>query len=129
MRAAATVLLSLILVGGLVQLALGLGAWAGPAVALVPVHMLLGTVLVLTLWALSALGLVARVPLGMSVAGFVLGAAVLVYGMAQESVLTGSVHWIAQVLHLLLGLALIGLGLRLGLLVRGRARGRVARAA
>jgi hypothetical protein len=122
MKAAATALLLLILVGGLVQLALGLSAWAGPGLSLVPVHMLLGTVLVLALWALSALGLASRIPVGMGVAGFALGAIVLVYGMAQEAVLPGGLHWLAQVLHLLLGLSLIGLGLRLGLQVRNRSR-------
>lgn len=120
MRTVATVLLALLAVGGVLQLALGLSAWAGPGAALIPVHMLLGTLLVLGVWTLSVLGLVARVPAPVAVAGLVLGAVVLVYGLTQEGVLPGGLHWVAQTLHLLLGLGLIGVGLRLGFLIRRR---------
>lgn len=125
MRTAATVLLTVILVGGVLQLGLGVSFWTGAGAGLVPVHMLLGTLLVLSLWALSALALIARTPTGPAIAGFVLGAVVLAYGMTQERVLPGSLHWIAQVLHLLFGLSLIGLGLRLGFSIRARTQSRI----
>lgn len=116
----ATCLLALLAVAGAVQLALGLSAWAGPGAALVAVHMLLGTVLVLGVWTLSVLGLAARVPVPVAVTGLVLGAVVLVYGVTQENVLPGGLHWVAQTLHVLLGLSLIATGLGLGVLIRRR---------
>lgn len=92
---------------GLAQVTLGIIFWTGNADPLVPVHMALGTTLVLCLWALAGLGVAARIPVVLVSAGFAWGALTVIYGMAQESVLPGSLHWIAQVLHLGVGLVAI----------------------
>lgn len=105
---------------GAVQLILGLTFWTGNATALVPVHMAIGTALVLCLWALAALGLAARIPPVLVSAGFVWGALTVIYGMTQELVLAGSLHWIAQVLHLAVGVGAVLLAFRIASYVTGR---------
>lgn len=118
-RAARTLALA---VGALavIQVALGTAFWTGSAVALVPLHMALGTLLVLCLWALAGLGLAARIPVVLSFAGFVWGALTVVYGMTQELVLAGGLHWIAQVLHLAVGLGAVLLAFRIAFSIAGR---------
>lgn len=92
---------------GLIQICLGIAFWTGNAVPLVPIHMALGTALVLCLWALAGLGAAARIPVVLVLAGFVWGALTVIYGMTQELVLAGTLHWIAQALHLAVGLVAI----------------------
>ncbi|MBO0745817.1 MAG: hypothetical protein J2P43_12415 [Candidatus Dormibacteraeota bacterium] len=92
---------------GVVQVSLGIAFWTGNADALIPIHMALGTALVLCLWALAGLGVAARIPAVLVLAGFVWGALTVIYGMTQELVLAGSLHWIAQVLHLTVGVVAV----------------------
>lgn len=92
---------------GVVQVSLGVAFWTGNADALIPIHMALGTALVLCLWALAGLGVAARIPVVLVLAGFVWGALTVIYGMTQELVLAGSLHWIAQVLHLTVGVVAV----------------------
>jgi hypothetical protein len=95
---------------GVVQLALGLVIWTGNADSLTGIHMLLGITLVLALWALAVLGAVARVNPAQVALAFVWGAITPVLGVAQEGLLPGSAHWVIQVVHLLVGLGVIGQG-------------------
>ena len=92
---------------GVIQISLGIAFWSGNADFLIPVHMALGTALVLCLWALAGLGLAARIPVVLVLAGFVWGALTVIYGMTQELVLAGTLHWVAQILHLAVGLVAI----------------------
>jgi hypothetical protein len=103
---------------GVVQLILGLLFWTGDALSLIPVHMLLGTLLVLALWLLAATASQLGVPIGMTGGAAVLGLIVLVLGFTQTSLLPGATHWIVQVLHLLLGM----LAIVSGELIGGRLR-------
>lgn len=103
---------------GLVLIVLGVLFWVGQAHALIPVHMLLGLILVVALWLLGTLA--ARAGAGM---GFVLftalwGLIVLALGMAQTRIVPGPWHWTIQVLHLLVGLAAMGLAEALGKRIR-----------
>src|SRR5215469_10232696 len=95
---------------GIVKLALGLVIWTGNADGLISIHMLLGITLVLALWALAVLGVAARVNPAQVALAFVWGAITPVLGVAQESLLPGSTHWVIQVVHLLVGLGVIGQG-------------------
>ena len=110
MKTAATVLQMWIRGGGVIMIGLGLLFWTGNADTLIPLHMLLGITLVLTLWALAILGAVARVGLGMVALALVWGAITPVLGLTQTRLLPGSGHWLIQVAHLLVGLGVIGLG-------------------
>jgi hypothetical protein len=95
--------------GWLVQLALGLGFWTGNLLGLVDLHQLLGILLVLALWTQAALAHRAGVPVGLVAAAAVWGLVVVIVGLTQRDLLTGSAHWVVEVIHLLLGIGLIGL--------------------
>jgi hypothetical protein len=112
MQAATTLALNLLRLTGIVQIVLGLLFWSGNAIGLIPVHMAIGYVLVVTLWVLALLGLASRgdVPLGLVVLAIVWGAIVPILGINQARLLPGDFHWIIKVVHLLVGLIAIGLG-------------------
>jgi hypothetical protein len=108
MRIAILTLQWLIRVCAVVQITLGGLFWTGNAYALLPLHMLTGIVLVLGLWVQS--GLAARAGLGwpVLVLAFVWGVIVVGLGMTQDSLLTGDLHWLIKVVHLLVGLGAVG---------------------
>ncbi len=102
-------------IAALLALILGLLFWFNAAPdALIPVHMLLGIIVVITLWLLAYA--IATAPQGRNV-GLAAGAAVLglllvIVGVTQNGALalSDSAHWVIQVIHLLLGLGSIGIG-------------------
>jgi hypothetical protein len=95
---------------GTVMLVLGLLFWTGNALTFITLHMLLGLALVLTLWTLAGLGLRAGVHPGLVLLAVAWGLVVPVLGMTQDQLLVGPFHGVIQVVHLLVGLAAIGLG-------------------
>ena len=118
----------------LLALILGIIFWTtnGPD-ALVPIHMLLGILVVLSLWILGYA--IATAPrgknIGLAAGAFVLGLLVLLVGLTQNSGQglldpNASNHWIIQVVHLILGLLAIGIGEAIG--ARYRRSNRVAQA-
>src|SRR5215472_13513722 len=113
MKTTITVLQWLVRLCFLVLLVLGIAFWTGHGLSLIPLHMAVGVVLVLGLWITSGLAAVARAPAGMVAAGFIWGIVVIAFGMNQLSILPGPSHWIIQVLHLLVGMAAVGLNERL----------------
>jgi hypothetical protein len=120
MRSAVTALQTAIQAVGLVQLALGVLFWTGNALALVDLHELLGILLVLGLWTMAALAHRAGVPAGLVALAAVWGLVVPIIGFTQRELLPGSAHWVIQVIHLLLGIGLIGLAENLA--TRAKAR-------
>jgi steroid 5-alpha reductase family enzyme len=120
MRAAITVAQMLVRLLGTVMLILGGLFWTGNALSLIPVHMLVGLVLVVTLWTLAILAAVSRVHPGLVAVAIAWGLLVPILGLTQASLLPGPAHWLIQVLHLLVGLAAIGLAETLAR--RGKAR-------
>jgi hypothetical protein len=112
---------------GVVLIVLGLLFWIGRVQTLIPVHMLLGIVLVLSLWALAFLGARAGVSKGLVAVAVVWGLLTVGLGQAQDSLLPDpSVHWIVQVLHLIVGVGAIGLGEAIGARAMRGARGAAA---
>jgi hypothetical protein len=97
----------------LAQLALGVLFWTGNATGLVDLHQLLGILLVLALWTQAVLAARAGVEPRLVAVAAVWGLLVPIVGLTQTSLLTGSLHWLIQVIHLLLGIGLIGLAERL----------------
>jgi hypothetical protein len=93
----------------IIQLVLGLLFWTGNATGLVPVHQLVGFLLVLGLWTVAGLALRAGVQPGLVALAAVWGLVVPVLGLSQQELLPGSAHWLIEVLHLLVGVAAIGL--------------------
>ncbi len=99
----------LVHVAGVLALVLGFALWSGRLFALVNLHMVLGLVVVLGLWALAALALRRGVARGLAAASLVWGLATLALGPSQTSLLVGDLHWIVQVAHLLLGIGAVAL--------------------
>ncbi|TMB77385.1 MAG: hypothetical protein E6J48_13155 [Chloroflexi bacterium] len=95
----------------LAAIILGILFWTGNAENLIPVHMLIGIIAVLSLWVIGlAQGFIKGGSFGLALATFVVGLALAIVGLYQQQWLLGSSHWIIQVIHLLLGLSAIGLG-------------------
>lgn len=113
MRTATTVIQMLIRLAGLIMIALGLLFWTGNALALIPVHMLLGIVLIILLWVQAGIAARSGVGLGVVALAFVWGLVVVAFGMTQSGLLPGDFHWVIRVLHLLVGIAALGLADRL----------------
>lgn len=99
----------LVIGGGVVQLLLGMMFWAGTAKALIPVHIVVGSVVTVSLFVLAIQGLRANIPVALGITGIVWAIVLPVVGGMQQSVLVGSSHWIVQVIHALLGIGAMGL--------------------
>ena len=109
MRITANVLRILVSAIGVVMIVLGLLFWTGNAFALLPLHMLLGIALVLMLWIIAVMTLVARVNPILALVALIWGLIVPILGITQYQLLPGSLHWIIQALHLLVGIVAIAL--------------------
>ncbi|HKF75404.1 MAG TPA: hypothetical protein VKF59_04620 [Candidatus Dormibacteraeota bacterium] len=120
-----TVAQMLVRVCGLVQVVLGVIFWTGGALALLPVHILVGLLLVLALWTVALVGLRSGAGAGLAVVALDWGVVVVILGLTQGTLLNGGAHWVVQALHLVVGLAAIGLAERVGALTRRRLTGAV----
>ena len=123
------VALTVVRVTGAVQIVTGLLFWTGNALALLPVHLLSGVVLVLALWVLAVLAARAGVGAGRAALAGLWGALVVGLGLTQSQLLPGDAHWVVQVVHLLVGLGAMGLAQNLATRTRrgrGGTRSRVA---
>jgi hypothetical protein len=97
-------------ISALLALILGILFWTGNADNLMLVHIILGILVVLSLWILGGAIATTKGGIGLAIGAFVLGALVVILGFTQGGLLTGSAHWVIQILHLLFGLSAIGLG-------------------
>lgn len=114
MNSAVTTLRILVRLCGLILIILGIIFWTGHARGLIAVHMVVGLLLAVCLWLLAFFG--ARAHIGGSFVALVAVWALLmvIFGAVQASLMPGRVHWVIQVLHLLVGIAALGMGDRLG---------------
>lgn len=107
---------------GLIQVVLGVLIWTRHALNWIPLHMLVGLVLVLALLTLGGLALRGGLHLGIVLGTFALCFALPWLGMVQAGLLVGRLHWIVQVVHLLLGLGAIRVAEKVSaMLLRDRA--------
>ena len=113
MRTATTVIQMVLRVLGLVMIMLGLLFWTGNALNLIGLHMLLGITLVILLWALAIMAARSGVSLRLVALGSLWGLVVIVLGITQNRLLPGDFHWVIRVLHLLVGIAALGIAERL----------------
>jgi hypothetical protein len=104
----ASIVLSL---AGLLALILGLLFWTGAALNLLSMHMLLGLLAVCALW---VIGIAQAIAKGgswiIAVCALIIGAVMIVLGMIQSTLMIGELHWVVQVVHLILGILTIGIG-------------------
>lgn len=99
---------------GVVLLILGLLIWAENMRNLIQIHTWLGLLMVLGLWVLAVAGARLGAPIGLAAGLAVMGLLVVALGMAQASLMPGGAHWIIQIVHLLLGMAAVGMAEALG---------------
>jgi hypothetical protein len=96
---------------GLLALISGLLFWTGIALNLLALHMLLGFLTVGALWVIGlAQAFAQRGSWAIAACALIVGALMIVIGMMQSSLLVGKLHWLIQVIHLVLGLLTIGIG-------------------
>lgn len=105
---------SMVLRGAFVlALLLGLGFWTTilSAGGLVLLHMLLGLVVVGSVWYLGLVQAQRGGSLGLTLGTFVLGLVVVIFGLAQNGLETAFRSTLpVQIVHLALGLTAVGLG-------------------
>ena len=104
----ASIILSL---AGVLALILGLLFWAGLALNLVAMHMLLGLLAVGALWVIA----VGQVLAGngswiITATALIVGALTALIGWTHSSLMPGEFHWVIRVVHVALGIFMIGLG-------------------
>ena len=96
---------------GTLALILGLLFWAGAALNLISMHMLLGFLAVGSLWVIAIGQFLSRNGSWTIALGAILvGALSAVLGLYQSSLMIGDSHWIIQATHFFLGVLVIGLG-------------------
>lgn len=95
---------------GAIMIVLGLLIWTGGFDALIPIHILIGIVLVIALWWLASAAYRAGVAPGLVVAAAAIGFILPIVGIAQQGVLEADKNAWVPIVHLALGLAAIGLG-------------------
>lgn len=120
MKTGITVLRMLVRLCFVVLLVLGIIFWTGHGLSLIPTHMTIGIILVVSLWLTAILAAIARAPMGLVIAGLLWGALTIWLGASQMSLLPGGAHWIIQVLHLLVGMGAVGINERLGAAANAR---------
>ncbi|HSW43223.1 MAG TPA: hypothetical protein VLM76_12000 [Patescibacteria group bacterium] len=101
-------------IAGLITLVLGIFLWTGGGGGIVPLHMLLGVIMVGGLWVLAALGLRAGTGPVLPAVAVGWGVFTVIFGLNQATILPGELHVVVEVAHLLTGLVAIGIGEALG---------------
>ena len=109
-----TILKGLIRLSGVAALVLGLAFWFGYAGSFIRLHMVLGIFLVLSLWALGGIAWWEGVRRDLISSVVVWGVVIWVFGVTQDQVLPGGLHWLVEVGHLVAGGIAIVLGIVLG---------------
>jgi hypothetical protein len=105
-------------VAGLIAIVLGIILWISGGGGIVPLHMLVGIVLVAALWTLAVLGLRAGTGPMLPAIAFAWGIVVVLFGLNQATILPGDMHVVVEVAHLLVGIVAIGIGEALGARIR-----------
>lgn len=122
MKSPSTIVQMLIRLLGVVVLVLGIVLWTGHGGAeLKKGHETLAILLVIALWVLAALAVKVGVKVPLVVVAVAWGLLAPILGFAQTNLLKGGGHWVIEVLHLLVGLGVIGLGESLGANIKARA--------
>ncbi len=101
--------LMIVRIGVLIELVLGILFWTGNAESLQIVHMVLGILVVLSLWTIGIVQGLQGGSFGLALATFVVGFLLALVGLFQKGWLIGNNHWVIQVIHLILGLSAITL--------------------
>jgi flagellar motor component MotA len=90
-------------IAGAVALVLGLLIWAFQLDNITNIHMLFGLLVTLALLVISFLATLTRGLRLLGIIGIVYAFVLPLLGVNQETLLVGNLHWLIQVLHLLVG--------------------------
>ncbi|HEV7236046.1 MAG TPA: hypothetical protein VGN15_07700 [Ktedonobacteraceae bacterium] len=93
-------------VAGLGALTLGLLFWIAN-IDLLNIHMLLGLIVALTLLVMSIIAVSTRGMRIWGIVGIIYAVIVPIFGLRQATLLIGDLHWLIQVLHMLVGIGAI----------------------
>lgn len=93
-------------VAGLGALTLGLLFWIAN-IDLLNIHMLLGLIVALSLLVMSIIAVSTRGMRIWGIVGIIYAVIVPIFGLRQAFLLIGDLHWIIQVLHMLVGIGAI----------------------
>ncbi len=115
----------LLRITGVLQIIMGLIIWIAEADAIIPAHVFIGSVFVLSLWAVAFMAARAGVSPAMVALTFIWGLIIPVLGIAQVNLMPNAAHWVIQVVHLLVGMAGMGLGEQLSARIRKSEAGAV----
>lgn len=100
---------------GVVQIVVGIAIWIrGASQGMVAFHAAAGSLFVLALWIIALIALFALPHRAVPLITLVWGGLVLWLGMAQTTLLVGNAHWAIRLIHLLVGIAAMGLAEALG---------------
>ena len=106
----------------LIQLTLGILFWTGHALFLIPLHMAVGLLFVVSLLSLAVLTARVGAPRPPVIILATLAVVIGVVGFIQAQLLPGPDHWIVRVAHLALGILAMPIAGRLPTLLPSRAR-------
>jgi hypothetical protein len=95
------------------QVIVGLALWTGHLYSLVNLHMAIGSLFVLMLWAIAGIAIARRESVGLAVFAIGWGLVIAAFGMTQQGILPGDLHWIVRVMHLAIGIAAMPIAERL----------------
>ena len=106
-----------LLVGMRIAMALevivGIALWTGHWYSLVNVHMAVGVLYVLMLWGVAGIAVAQHRLVGLAAFAFLWGVVIAAFGMTQQGILPGDLHWIIRVMHLVIGIAAMPIAERL----------------
>ena len=102
---------AILTLAGLLGLISGVLFWLGLVLNLLTLHMLLGFLAVAALWTIGVAQASANGGSWVIAAGsLIVGAFTITLGLFQASLVTGPLHWMIEITHLILGILTIGLG-------------------
>ncbi|HET7419172.1 MAG TPA: hypothetical protein VFL27_02195 [Candidatus Dormibacteraeota bacterium] len=91
-------------------LVLGVIIWTGSGDQLIPLHVVVGSALVLALWVIAAMAFMAGVSRPLITLAVAWSVLVPIFGLTQDRLVEGDLHWTIQVLHLVVGMSLAAFG-------------------
>ena len=112
-------------IAGLCALVLGLFIWIANS-DLTDIHMLFGLLVTLGLLVMSIIALTSRGLRIWGIVGIIYALIVLIFGVSQVNLLVGSLHWLIQTLHTLVGIGALVLTGLIGARYRTLRRGKVS---
>jgi hypothetical protein len=90
-----------------VLLALGVYIWTGGADQLITVHVVVGVLLVISLWTIAAIAANSGVSAALVGVAVVWSFVAVLLGLTQEGLVAGEWHWTIQALHLVIAMAMV----------------------